>query len=770
MRTLTLQPLIPSALWTALTILAAALLILYAWRRPTGLGRIRWSVMVAGMAAALACVLGVLLNPTWIETIAPPGGRPQITILCDASNSMTTPDAGERQSRYAAAARIARELDRQLKDRFLVQLQRFGETAFPADPASIESQVPDGRITNLSGVIESAQQTNTDAERAVVLLSDGIHNAGGGAAAVLNAARAGKALSTPVYTRTFGETSEVRDVQLELRSSQELAFTEQRVAVTALIRNVGFAGRQAVVTLVADGRDLDTKTVTLPASDASSARFTVSRKQRGVYRYQVRVEPFREEATPVNNAATFVLRVIDEPIRILLLEGKPYWDGKFLMRALASDPSVDVDMRARLTRDRAVRRMLYRARPGVSTQPAADAAGTVNRLESSELIFSFADVLEKPERLDAFQVIVLGRDVDPFLTPAGITNLRTWVARKGGSLVCYRGQPTAGEDERIGSLMPVQWGPSSDTRFRVKLTSQGQEMQWLSPVGADALSLLPSLASDRRPREPKALATVLATPQSAGEATPVVTFQPYGMGRVVALEGSGTWRWAFLPPQHEGHQEAYASMWQSLIRWLVSSAGLPPGRNLALSADRVSFGVTDTTSATLLLREEATSHVPSVELYASTPPRGAGHASTTSPADEPRKPMHVIAPTALGEVPGVYRVVFGRLPVGTYEAVVAGSADEPAGRTLFDVHRGGQEDLDLRARPDLMARIAAESGGAVLKEASATEISRLFLDHVERSRPSRVERKTAWDRWWVLAAVFSLWMTVWAMRRASGLT
>ena len=49
-----------------------------------------------------------------------------------------------------------------------------------------------------------------------------------------------------------------------------------------------------------------------------------------------------EEVTAVNNRATLLLRVVDEPVQVLLFEGKPYWDAKFLIRTLAEDRSVEL--------------------------------------------------------------------------------------------------------------------------------------------------------------------------------------------------------------------------------------------------------------------------------------------------------------------------------------------------------------------------------------------------------------------------------------------
>ena len=88
---------------------------------------------------------------------------------------------------------------------------------------------------------------------------------------------------------------------------------------------------------------------------------------------------------------------------------------------------------------------------------------------------------------------------------------------------------------------------------------------------------------------------------------------------------------------------------------------------------------------------------------------------------------------------------------------------------MFDVRRLMEEQLDLKARPDLMARIASSTGGAVLNSNDPNEIANAFVTHLEKSRPDRIRRTSAWDRWWVLAGTFALWMIAWGLRRNSGL-
>ena len=106
---------------------------------------------------------------------------------------------------------------------------------------------------------------------------------------------------------------------------------------------------------------------------------------------------------------------------------------------------------------------------------------------------------------------------------------------------------------------------------------------------------VPSLATTGRAEKPKPLAVVLATSTSEGtrRQAPVLTYQPVGSGRAVVVEGAGMWRWAFLPPDHKQHDATYATLWRSLIRWLVANVGLLPSQQLALRTDEVTFSTTE---------------------------------------------------------------------------------------------------------------------------------------------------------------------------------
>ncbi|HQA43652.1 MAG TPA: hypothetical protein PLS82_03795 [Phycisphaerae bacterium] len=762
---MTFEPLISPALWTAVAALAVPLVAWYAWSRPREMGRARWAAIIGLMGLGLAGVLLILLNPTWVDELPPPAGKPRLTILVDSSGSMGTADVPGGQTRYQAAVRRAAEVVEALGGQFEIQTRVFSETISPAEVAELADRRPEAQVTDLGAAIASVVGEDHPAGQAVVLFSDGNHNAGGGVAPVLAAVRMARAMAAPVYCQTLGGAAEVRDLSVQLGAPQEVVFAGQRVSIEVWLTHQGLSGGRTSVALYGDGQELSRREVILPPDGPAHVRFEVSRAEKGLARYEIKADAIPGEATAGNNTAVFLLRTVDEPIRILLLEGKPYWDGKFLMRTLAGDPLAELDCVVRMTDKRFVRQTISSRPPGATRPAATSTAGTDAgpaatqpvREQKWTVLTDSAEVLAKPESLRQYQIVVLGRDAEVFLTDPAVSNLRDWVAREGGALLCFRGAPMAQVTGRLASMLPVEWTSGRESRFHVRLTELGREMRWLP--GADAqppaeLAELPTLATVAQIERTKPLATVLATAVFADgqRDTPVVTWQPYGTGRTVVIEGAGMWRWAFLPPDQQAHDALYGTLWHSILRWMVSGSGLLPGENLAIRGEKVLFSTLEPAMATLRVRDWSKVQPPMVELTA-----------------EGQQPAQRFTPVALKDEPGTYRVVFGKLPPGRYRARMIDASGGAAGETLFDVASSLQEQLDVRARPELMARIAEGSGGAVLEEASPGEIAKRFREYMAVNRPPQVRRVTAWDRWWVLLGLFGVWGTTWALRRSGGL-
>ena len=379
-----------------------------------------------------------------------------------------------------------------------------------------------------------------------------------------------------------------------------------------------------------------------------------------------------------------LLRVLDQPVRVLLLEGKPYWDTKFLVRTLSADPSIRLTSVVQLAEGRLLER-------NIPPPPVADAAksppAAPGDREQWTIETDAGALLANAKRLAPYQVVIVGRNAEAFFTDAALATLRKWLAEGEGSLVCFRGSPAAQISQRLGELMPLRWSPASESRFHVRLTGVGQSLRWLAAgnEGADLLGELPSLATAARPEAAKALAVVLATGMGGPEeAQPVIVYQPVGNGRVVVVEGAGMWRWAFLSPQQQQADKIYGSLWKSLMRWLVANSGLLPSQRLALRPDKLTFDTEENVALSLLTRD-----------WSGQPPRAELAGATL---ERPRQ----FACVPRGDNPGQFHLGLGRLPEGRYSAAYFGRRPEGP---------GGHDHLRRARKPVRAARRAGAAEG-----------------------------------------------------------
>ena len=240
-----------------------------------------------------------------------------------------------------------------------------------AEVKDLSARHPVGQNTDIGAAIGSSLDEDRVQGQAIALLSDGAHNAND-VAGVMDGAHLAKAMASPIYTRTFGGDAGGFDL------GDRTSFAAGYFVYWA--EGIGDGAGHACWFGGQPGR-MSCCFRTARKSPASrricrrigrgEVHFWVSQEKSGVYPYEVRVEPLPGEMTQANNAASYLLRVIDEPIRVLQLEGKPYWDSKFLMRTLAAVPAVELDSAVRIADDRIVWRTLRQSGDeSPATQPA----------------------------------------------------------------------------------------------------------------------------------------------------------------------------------------------------------------------------------------------------------------------------------------------------------------------------------------------------------------------------------------------------------------
>jgi hypothetical protein len=266
---------------------------------------------------------------------------------------------------------------------------------------------------------------------AVVLFSDGgQNNAGtGGLGVGHDALEALRNRRLPVHTVGLGREAPSRDVEIEDASVAASADANARVAATVSLTQRGYAGRNATLTVRDGDKTLAAREVTLaPDGRIQTERLFFPVGAAGAKSLEFAVAPFADEENQGNNAVTRSTLVSDGKRRILYLEGEPRWEFKFIRRAVADDPAVQLVSMLRTSENK-----IYRQ--GIS--------------DPDELADGFP---ARPEELFGYAGIIIGSvDVDYF-TPLQKELLREYVDRRGGGILFLGGR---------SSLSDGGWGASS---------------------------------------------------------------------------------------------------------------------------------------------------------------------------------------------------------------------------------------------------------------------------------------------------------------------
>lgn len=785
----TIEPQIPLSLWWALAAIAVAAMLWYVVRFEWNQTSSKRIVLTAMLALGLIGPLLIALNPTWVETIPPIPGVPTITVLVDGTMSMNTPDMDESksQTRWSRAVELASQVESKGGE-VSIRPMAFGSVMKPLDPkaellskdkpASETDRWPQGHRSDLSMAIRQSIRTGSPLGHAVLLLSDGAHNVGS-TEGLLQSAREANALATPIYTVTLGSSLGMKNLSVGAKSPRMLSFPDTPITIRATLGHSGLVGRTTQVQLLHNGEVLQTQSIRLN-DPTQEVRFVVDPKAdaQSLERYQIEASEVEGEVTSADNETSVLVQQMLAPIEVLVLEGKPYWDSKFLLRNLANDPVVNLTTIVKLSPNRfLVRKAEQAPRPVRMTtsattqsnsdgnsdsqsegQEATDSANS--RANQWQIEEQLASPLESDRLLEKYRLVILGRDAGVYLTDAAVDNLRSWISKNGGCLLCARGAPSDQMAAKLAEILPVKWAGSIDeSRVHAEVTQHALDTSIFDPLlseGIDPIGTLPTLAVGSQPKIRTGLPQILMqSTSSSGASVPVVTYQPMGAGQTIVVEGAGMWRWAFLAPEHASKDKIYPTLWQSMVQWIISQQDMLPGQDISIRSDRATYLAGDRATASVSLKNPAQWNVEQLSVLLQS-----------AEFDLPKR----LTLTASGVDNGLYRVDLGSLDVGYYSLkIVRGESDEVLAAGAFEVRDPWFESLEVDARPDVMRQVARLSGGEVLPPEDVPKLVERFVEQIRSQQKHEVTRTTMWDRPWVLLLVLGTWITSWVVRRRSGI-
>ena len=727
--------------------------MLLAWRGLRGEARPgRRAALLALRAVAALLTLGLLLEPA-LELLQTARVRNRFAVLVDTSRSMNFPVERDGPPRAEAAGALLsseRAALEALADRVDVEWYAFGGEVAPAIPGELASGAP-GRAgrTDVLGALQAVASGAGGSSRRLagaLVVSDGADNAALAEGLGPEARAELRSLGLPVNAVGVGRSAP-RDLAIEKLAVDEFAFVRNTVTVEATLRARGFGTEEVRLVLRREGAVVSSATVRLEAGrDRYTVPLTFAPDQTGTFVFTVAAPVFPGEAVVENNARSFVLRVIRDRVRVLLVAGRPTWDVRFLRGLLKQDPNVDL-----------VSFFILRSN--------ADDAGPQQDL--SLIPFPVQEIFG--EQLQTFDAVLFvnfayapyrGLEIDRFLP-----NLRDYV-RKGGALAMVGGELSFG-DGRYGEtplaevlpVAPLDGAPMAEGEARPRLTAEGRRHPVTSLVpgeGANeaAWGALPALTAVNltQPLQPGAGAAVLLeapTVLAGGRPAPVVAVREVGEGRTLAVATDATWRWGFLAAEAGQGNRAYLRFWNAALRWLVRDPGLAP----------------------LQVEPDAPAVEPGAPVGLTISSRGpdwgpaAGKRVTGELVDEDGRA--VAHGEAVAGADGTARIELVPPAPGAYKIVARDEAGTETATAAVAVRGAGPEDADAAPRPELLSAIAEATGGAfsALPDGGLPELRLADPEVVEIGRRKAVPM---WDRWWTLTALAAVVAAEWVLRRRWG--
>lgn len=700
-----------------------------------------WTALAIVRGLVLLIVGLLLLNPVRVESTQKAEGDTPIFVMVDTSHSMSIPDErGKPRIEAVRKALFDPQVAAALANGHRPKYFEFAKAPIAKDADTLAKPAPaQGGQTyigeSIANVVSAAGAAKSGA---ILLVSDGRDTGDISAAEV---ARQAKTRGFPVFTVCVGKETKTRDLSVMMNRPQVFTSPKQETVLGADLIATGLENVSTSVRLLREGKQVAEKTVTLLPGGHTEVSFTTKEADKGTYRYSVEVSPTGGELTVANNRATSLLTVGNATTQVLVLEGKPTWEAKFLIQALRSDPSLSVDAIYQLTNERSF------AIQGV-TEEGKDSEGQ-GQVKLPKTHAEFAK----------YDVVIVGKGFEQFFTDQTGKELQQYVAEGGGHLIFLRGEPS--ESNALASLQPVTWDKDEVHDFRMKVTSEGAANPAFGFGGAaDAgtvIQKLPTMISATRVAQEKALTVVLArasgvnAPKEPNKEMAVVAYQRFGDGVVLSLIGQGLWRWALLPPDLADYSSCYNDFWTQLIRWMVNQSDFLPGQNLSLRTDHFAFSPGETVNLMAYVRGSNNGPLPPVTIS------GPGGAKESVSLSRAKGKQADFIGTFKPKAPGDYVATINQ------PGSRGGQVTAP-----FSVYERQQEDMNTSSDPALMERIAAAGGGKTLSLERIKDLPRLLKDS-EAWFQKKPEPQSLWDRWEILAVILGLLSAEWFIRRRLGL-
>jgi uncharacterized membrane protein len=609
--------------------------------------------------------------------------RTLLLILVDSSRSMTIQDEADHQTRWDMLLRSLRdsvpELDRLNEEQQVdVQFYRFDADVSPFDPN--EPGQADGPRTEIGAALHALyeQRDSQRKLRGLLLLSDGANNSTQRIQPREEAERWRK-LGCPLHTFACGkETTNEHHSDVGITSmvtAPPLVPLKGKVMVKLFLDAPGFEGTTVRLHVLLNDKEVLASNHRLDLAANNEIDLTCPAPDTpGEVKLTVRVDPPADDLFRHNNQAETFITVTRQGLRVLLVD-RWRWEPKFIARALAADPRIDL-------------KAVYLG----GERAAGEGDGDLLQLGTQQYdVIILGDVTAKQvqavnaQSLEAIHKMVEGGA--GFLMIGGYASFGNsdWADSPVTPLLPVDlGQ--RGQVEKSTHIVPTQAG-LKDFSYLLRL-DEGERpaAAWESLPELEGYTQLALRPDDKG-------STVLA---QSSDGKPLFVTRLYGQGRTLAFAGDTTYRW-IVSPKLAAMQSRF---WRQVVLWLARQENA--GGSVWVKPDTRRLPVRSDLGFSVGVRSKGGVDLDNAEYTVNV----VGPDGQKTPVVVTRSPGNDRGVFAKTEAPGVYRIeVHGKATTPEGEVV----EDSTAAR--FIIYDEDIELLRRAAEHGFLQQLATAGGG-----------------------------------------------------------
>jgi hypothetical protein len=521
------------------------------------------------------------------------------------------------------------------------------------------------------------------------------------------------------------------------------------VAVT--IESQGFDGRAVKVELREGDKLLDSKDLVLRSAEQQVVELAFQTKEPGPHYLTLHIPPLPEEPEHLraNNTDMAFVRVSDEKIKVLYLEGLPRWDFRFLKNAMRRDHGLG-------GREK--------------NEPEIVVETEWRRLAKQDQAAALPQTLDD---LAKYDLVILG-DVSPkMLGQTLVESLVKAVRERGVGLIVEAGPLSMPHTfgATFQELLPVKIRQGTNgleapnyKPYRFEVSPEGtshEAMRLFDDPGRNqaAWEQMPPYYWCAAAERAAPAASVLAwNPHVTGPfgKLPLIAYHYAGQGKVLFVGTDSTWLWR----QNVGERYFYR-FWGQSIRFIARSDEKNRKKSfLEARPVRAQPGEEARLELTAVNTDGSPRSEPMLPVRALTPgpsPSGRGERG------EGQLVEMIADPAKKGRYTGKYRVT----AVGEYRFRYEpgdGAAAEAKVHVLPSVEELRHPNINRVA----LQRLASLSGGQLVELPDLATIVDKFKGEIKLTQLHR--ETTIWDNWLTLAILIILYSVDVGLRRLAGLS